>query len=1049
MPVKFRNIALVFRLLLLIYAMQAIMPATAQLKEEDFILYSRKNGLTNNNVTGLVQDDAGYIWISTAKGLNRYDGSSFFPVYLQQFKCFDEYGGIIRMKYFGNNEIGIATNNGGYAFNTLTLKSKAFLAPPLFSNSTTFNKCRDISKNKTDHYFISTGTGFYIFNKEGKLVVRKDAVTQKEAGDRWFQFGRNMHALSNGSVLQENQKNYYLYHNESKKITTLMNPTAGGVYKKILTPASASMTEHLFHINKYNTLFVVNAEKNKLEIFDNFYKPRLAESIELPFDAKREVRWQNNFYFLNDSTFAITLFSKGFYLFHYNPATFKVTVDPVRLFGKHFCTALLLDKNNKLWIGTDKGLLQQQSPASQFKTYNLQDLVSPALSPYIKDILVDSNGIFVGGRQIGSLLILDASTKSIVHRVDLSSIDSLCNNIVSIYPISKDTLWLGTDYGLLWLNKNNYHFGRLTAYDYPQELNDYTNKLSFIDSRKNLWFIINEYNTVFYYSTAERKFHLVNPISAGKKFKIAVCSGIGEDANGNIWFAGDGICRWNPATGLCDSLLEQIPNITTKHAGTHIFYTDEEKNIWFSVLAGIYRWDPVKNKGKLYNVADGLPDNIMFPHVSPINKKKLFLHTNYGLAILDLRNNQHIIFTEKDGIPDVTLASHMAYNVNASANEYLFGYANYLLSLSINYEKRSPPPLSLNISSLNVLQDTIFYHPRDEIELKYNQNDLSVSFNAVNFIDPDNQVFAYRLLKTKEHDWTTTNRQNIIYLNDLSPGTYQLQVKVMAANKRWADQFKELMIIINPPFWETWWFITMLLLVLVLTAYLLIKTRVKNINQKANLDKLLAQTKMKALHAQMNPHFIFNCLNSINEMILLNENTQASKYLSKFAHLIRITLEHSTQAWTSLRQTIDYLKRYLEMENIRIDDVSYSIHTDDELDIDEIFLPPMLIQPLIENAIWHGKKQGEALTIDIRFEKSNGHLLCIVSDNGLGIEHSIAEKKLSESYQSIAINNIKQRIQLLNEKYNLTSELTLQDKKESLQHGTIATLKLPLKIDEE
>lgn len=209
---------------------------------------------------------------------------------------------------------------------------------------------------------------------------------------------------------------------------------------------------------------------------------------------------------MNDSTFAITLFSKGFYLFHYNTATGKATVNPVRLFSKHFCTTLLLDKDSKLWIGTDKGLLQQQSNTTYFKSYNLQRYVSPVSSPYIKDIFVDSNRIFVGGRLLGSLLIMDAITKAIVKRLDFSSIDKLCNNVVTIYPFSKDTLWIGTDNGLLWLNKINHHFGRVTAHGYPQELNRVINKLSFIDSHQNLWFTVNEYNTVFYFSRAEKNF---------------------------------------------------------------------------------------------------------------------------------------------------------------------------------------------------------------------------------------------------------------------------------------------------------------------------------------------------------------------------------------------------------------------------------------------------------------------------------------------------------------------------------------------------------------
>ena len=104
----------------------------------------------------------------------------------------------------------------------------------------------------------------------------------------------------------------------------------------------------------------------------------------------------------------------------------------------------------------------------------------------------------------------------------------------------------------------------------------------------------------------------------------------------------------------------------------------------------------------------------------------------------------------------------------------------------------------------------------------------------------------------------------------------------------------------------------------------------------------------------MNPHFIFNSLNSIREMILNNENKDASHYLSKFAHLIRITLDQSSQSLVSLRNTVDYLQRYMEMEQIRNSLFGYSITTGEKLDPDETLIPPMLIQPFIENGLWHG-----------------------------------------------------------------------------------------------
>ena len=208
---------------------------------------------------------------------------------------------------------------------------------------------------------------------------------------------------------------------------------------------------------------------------------------------------------------------------------------------------------------------------------------------------------------------------------------------------------------------------------------------------------------------------------------------------------------------------------------------------------------------------------------------------------------------------------------------------------------------------------------------------------------------------------------------------------------------------------------------------------------------------MKALHAQMNPHFIFNCLNSIREMILNNENEQASLYLSKFARLIRITLNHSSKSFVSLEDTIDYLERYLEMEQIRKSNFKYTIDVDDNLQRNEIFLPPMLIQPFIENAIWHGASPGKEMRINIQFKRETHKLICIIEDDGIGIETSLKNKETQINYESVGIANIKQRIQVLNEKYNLQSTIDIKDKSGlnlAGETGTIVTLHLPIKTTE-
>src|SRR5438045_2485451 len=167
-----------------------------------------------------------------------------------------------------------------------------------------------------------------------------------------------------------------------------------------------------------------------------------------------------------------------------------------------------------------------------------------------------------------------------------------------------------------------------------------------------------------------------------------------------------------------------------------------------------------------------------------------------------------------------------------------------------------------------------------------------------------------------------------------------MQIKTYVCYNKWPEQTTELSIMIAPPFWKTWWFISIIAGMIIAGIYILYRRRINQIQDKANIDKQLMELEMKALHAQMNPHFIFNCLNSIKEMILHDEKQNASRYLSKFAQLIRITLEESRQPLITVKQCVDHLVQYLDMEKIRFAEFNYNIDIEPELAVNEIHIAP-------------------------------------------------------------------------------------------------------------
>jgi LytS/YehU family sensor histidine kinase len=198
----------------------------------------------------------------------------------------------------------------------------------------------------------------------------------------------------------------------------------------------------------------------------------------------------------------------------------------------------------------------------------------------------------------------------------------------------------------------------------------------------------------------------------------------------------------------------------------------------------------------------------------------------------------------------------------------------------------------------------------------------------------------------------------------------------------------------------------------------------------ASINEQLAEARLSALQAQMNPHFVFNALNSIKRMILDGDNEMASRYLSKFALMIRMTLEHSKEIFVTLDENIEYLKAYLNMEQLRFgDSFSYTIQTDEIIDVEEVLIPSLMIQPLVENAIWHGLMQAEwDKKIQVTFSQIQNKIICTVEDNGIGIRQS---EKLREKqrplHRSVGLQNLQKRIRIMNEKYDTECVLAITD----------------------
>lgn len=230
------------------------------------------------------------------------------------------------------------------------------------------------------------------------------------------------------------------------------------------------------------------------------------------------------------------------------------------------------------------------------------------------------------------------------------------------------------------------------------------------------------------------------------------------------------------------------------------------------------------------------------------------------------------------------------------------------------------------------------------------------------------------------------------------------------------------------------------LVLLLITGYLMFKY----IKQQRLANNLLA---LKSLRSQMNPHFIFNALNSVNTFIATNDERTANKYLSDFSLLMRAVLENSEEDFIPLKKEIELLDLYTKLEHFRFQDkFDYSIDVDETIDVEEFQIPPMLLQPYIENAVWHGlryKTEKGHLNINIQ-PKSKDEITITISDDGIGRKRSKALKTDHQKKQnSKGMNNIKKRVAILNEMYKDKVDVTIADFQDLEDAGTkvVVTLK--------
>jgi ligand-binding sensor domain-containing protein len=468
--------------------------------------------------------------------------------------------------------------------------------------------------------------------------------------------------------------------------------------------------------------------------------------------------------------------------------------------------------------------------------------------------------------------------------------------------------------------------------------------------------------------------------------------------------------------------------------------------IWAATLNdGLYCIQDQKIKKHL-TTKNGLPSNNV--RQIGIYGDFLWLVTDNGLVRYHKETGNIVVWDKSNGLPSLDIL-----DIEFLDNKIFLTDGERLLSVPLDFKNTSHTPPLVDIIQFEVNDST--YNLQDNYDLSYHNNNIEINFRGLSYKSLGGFQYKYKLHPV-EKKWNFSKSINTkINYFELAGGDYTFEVRVVNPDGR-ASKPKVINFSIGIPFYQQWWFIVSSLFFFVLIIWWQYKVQIDKINKqneeklnRSNLERDLRISELKALKAQLNPHFIFNALNSIQDYIILNKKELASDYLGMFADLIRTYLNHSQEGAIGLDEEIEALKLYLELEAIRFDhELDFSFEVDPTLDIYNLEIPTMLLQPYVENAIKHGlfyKSSDRKLKIFFK-PHSEDIILAIVRDNGIGREASaLHNKKRKPNHKSFATSANKTRLELLNYGRNQQIKAEIIDlTKDGKAIGTEVHILIPL-----
>lgn len=942
-----------------------------------------KDGLPSNTCFFSLQDSKDYIWVGTDAGVSRFDGK-----YFRNFSIDDGLpdNQILQIKEDRNGRIWFLSFSGKLSY---------------YHNGQIYNKSNSslLGKLNITEIIIS-----FFEDSHGRLWLgtNKNLLYMYD-GSRLVKFSsKDMnHQFIDASVYEDANRNIWV-----------INQDAALIFKDKAFYLAAQVPKTLSYktidFKPQHQLLYLNARG--LTLFDNTAK---CLNIKIPSDILNN---KLGFIYATPSELWISN-NEGVFKFEQGQ-------QPIQYLHNVPASQVFKDKHENMWFTTSNGIYMLPQERNRMYIFNQEQGLS---SNYIKSITKDKFNRLWLGMDKGMVNMFDLQSHAI-KKIPLSTL-GFKNNIKQLHLDSlNESIYFSSDLALGRINK-------IYNQQKPELLKEVTSSVlavkDFSLSPKNQLAIASASGVFLIDNPLEQfQFHALK-VKGGKNFYPNRAYAVHFDHNGALWFSNtEGLHAVN-VPGLKD------PADRAYLKDKRVNDIKELKNGMLVLATDGYGLAYIKD-GRIVRkitIQDGLADNVC---------KKLFVDGNHLWVITNNGINNIRVDAKKVEIQSFEYTNALLKNdVNdlyVDGKTAYFATNNGLIFFpKRGFTRKNKAPKVIVSSILNnnrslPVADTL-------VALNPSRNNITFIYSAIDF---EKQDLVYRFRLNPGDNWTETRNRRLEF-SALSPGDYTFEISTKSNNTNWSDPTK-IRFKLEEHFWQRNWFILVLLIAASFTFYkiaVIITNWRKNQEQKQLVLKhKILILEQRALLAMMNPHFIFNVMNSIQHYINTKDTSSANKILTGFARLIRKNLEICTKSFISLEEELEYLSLYLGLEKKRFGEkFNYIIKVDPGIDKEEVFIPSMLLQPYVENAIWHGiMPKEEGGNIEITMEVVDQEVLLIyIIDDGVGIENSKRLKRDTHSSKGMSLTQ--ERVQLINQIESLSIQISINQQGNS---GTIVTIQVPI-----